>query len=370
MRRTRWLQWTLMLLMLMPLASLADELADQVRMELITPLEERVQEANKLGAPKHCPRTYEAAVMAVQAAEAAVLADPAGADRGATAVLLQAAAVQATRVMSRILFIRELREKRHGWEEAVVRYDRLVGSMATTHGIVLPNGLTGPRAGRAVVDSLANYRAQSRALIDSLTFSNRDLSRWVETEKATRDTHIVRLEEELTRLRHQLWESELRVGMAEAETGEAQYRARREVERREKIKALEDLFTAEEGIVMMTPSGDVRARLSGLKFASGSAWLNPEYDPLLDKLVLVVQAVPGGRLTVEGHTDDSGVRAANQDLSEERARRVAVALAERLAVPVDSLTVVGVGPDQPVAPNSSAAGRALNRRIEILIEVP
>jgi len=366
----RVLWWIPLVLALVTGIAFADETTDQVLAELIGPIEARLQEAKKLGAPKHCPRTYEAAVAALQAAESAVLVDPSGAKRGMTAMLLEAANIQATRVMSRISFIRELREERHGWEATVVHYDRMVEAVTMIHGMVLPSELTGPAAGRAVVDSLSRRRAASRALIDSLTFSNRDLSAWVETEKATRDTQIVRLQEELTNLRHRLWESELRTGMAEADAGEAKHRARREIERREQVRALESLFTAEEGVVMMTPAGDVRARLSGLKFNSGSAWLNPNYDPLIDKLVRFVETFPNGVVTVEGHTDDTGERAANLELSAERARRVAAALTEKLAWPPESLGVIGVGPDQPVAPNSSAVGRALNRRIEVLIEAP
>ncbi|HRX49883.1 MAG TPA: OmpA family protein, partial [Candidatus Krumholzibacteria bacterium] len=195
-----------------------------------------------------------------------------------------------------------------------------------------------------------------------------DLTRWVEADRAVRDTQVARLEEQITLLRHQLWESELRAGMAEADAGEAQMRAQRLAERQQRVRALADLFTPEEGEVLLTPDGDVRVRLTGLKFASGSHWLNPKYDPLLDKVAQVARTFPQARLTVEGHTDDAGSRATNQTLSLERARRVAAALAGRLEVPEDSLQVVGVGPDRPVAPNSTAEGRARNRRIEFLWE--
>lgn len=342
--------------------------AEEARARWVAPIEQLVREAKDLGAPKRCPRSYETAVAALQAAEAAVLADPAGAGRGTTATLLESAEVQARRTLARIRFIEELREERHEWEAVVVRYDRLVETLATIHDVVLPPELAADRAGRALIDSLSSRRAVRRAFVDSLVFANRDLTRWVEADRAVRDTQVARLQEEITLLRHQLWESELRAGMAEADAGEAQMRARRLVERRDRVRALADLFTPEEGEVLLTPDGDVRVRLAGLKFASGSAWLNPSYDPLLYKVAQVARTFPEARLTVEGHTDDQGGRQANLDLSLERARRVAGALAAKLEVAADSLAVAGVGPDRPVAPNSTAAGRALNRRIEILLE--
>lgn len=367
--RLRWLLLLVLAAAGAPSAASAQETAaEQARARWIAPIEAVVRQAKDLGAPKRCPRTYETAVAALQAAEAAVLADPAGAGRGPSAALLESARIQADRALARIRFIEELREERNEWEAVAVRYDRLVETLATIHGVALPPALAVDGAGRALIDSLSSRRAVRRAFVDSLIFANRELTRWVDTDRAVRDTQTARLEEQITQLRHRLWESELRAGMAEADAGEAQMRARREVERRESVRALADLFTPEEGQVLLTPDGDVRVRLAGLKFASGSAWLNPRYDPLLDKVVQVAATFPKARLTVEGHTDDQGSRQSNLDLSLERARRVAAALAAKLGLPDDALAVAGMGPDRPVAPNSTAEGRALNRRIEILLQ--
>lgn len=352
-------------------AGVADEPetpAERAHAEWVQPIEDMVREAKDLGASKRCPRTYEAAVTALKAAEAAVLADPEGAGRGTAPALLASARVQALRVLGRIRTIESLRKRRHEWEETVILYDRLVESVASVQGIALAPELAGEAAGLALLDSLGLRRTERRAQLDSLIFANRDLTRWVDADRAARDTQLVRYENEITLLRHRLWEQELRAGMAEADAGQAHQRARREVERRDRVRALAELFTAEEGEILLTPEGDVRVRLAGLKFASGSAWLNPAYEPLLDKVSTVAQTFPGTAITVEGHTDDSGARQANLDLSRERARRVAAALAAKMEVAVDQIGVAGMGPDRPVAPNSSAAGRALNRRIEFLFE--
>jgi outer membrane protein OmpA-like peptidoglycan-associated protein len=76
---------------------------------------------------------------------------------------------------------------------------------------------------------------------------------------------------------------------------------------------------------------------------------------------------PATTIAVVGHTDNTGSAAHNQQLSERRAEAVTTLLA---ASGVDSTRIrtMGVGMSQPVASNASAAGRARNRRVEILID--
>ena len=88
--------------------------------------------------------------------------------------------------------------------------------------------------------------------------------------------------------------------------------------------------------------------------------------------VLNTQA-PGRRVSVEGHTDAIGGEDANQRLSEARARSVADALSGS-GVEASRLSTAGYGEHYPVAPNTNpdgsdnAAGRAKNRRVEVVIE--
>jgi OOP family OmpA-OmpF porin len=84
-------------------------------------------------------------------------------------------------------------------------------------------------------------------------------------------------------------------------------------------------------------------------------------------MAAVINANPGWKLTVVGHTDDTGARASNLELSRRRAGTVRTAL-EELGVDTDVLKVAGFGPDQPVADNATPAGRARNRRIEFIID--
>lgn len=92
-------------------------------------------------------------------------------------------------------------------------------------------------------------------------------------------------------------------------------------------------------------------------------------DPSLDTLeraAALLLSSPGTRFEVQGHTDSGGQPAFNRDLSERRADAVRLLLIG-FSVPAEQLTAVGYGEDRPVARNATPEGRALNRRVEIVV---
>jgi outer membrane protein OmpA-like peptidoglycan-associated protein len=104
-----------------------------------------------------------------------------------------------------------------------------------------------------------------------------------------------------------------------------------------------------------------------LYFDDEADTLHPLSLPTLDALVAAIQALPGhARVRVEGYTDDSGDAQANIDLSYRRARAV-VEYLKAHGVPSTQLEYVGRGASQPVAPNTTIEGRALNRRVEFVV---
>ncbi|MEZ5938064.1 MAG: OmpA family protein [Hyphomonadaceae bacterium] len=101
-------------------------------------------------------------------------------------------------------------------------------------------------------------------------------------------------------------------------------------------------------------------------FGVGDASINRESGRTLDKLVEIARRCAGLRIEVQGHTDDTGTRAKNLRLSRARADAVMTYLVER-GVPAGQLSAEGYGPDQPVASNRTADGRARNRRIQFTV---
>jgi len=94
--------------------------------------------------------------------------------------------------------------------------------------------------------------------------------------------------------------------------------------------------------------------------------LKPEARERLAKISGIVLAYPDLKLEIEGHTDSIGSDDYNQTLSEKRAESVRGYLVSSGVVP-DHVTATGLGKANPVADNSTAAGRKLNRRVEMVV---
>ncbi len=99
-------------------------------------------------------------------------------------------------------------------------------------------------------------------------------------------------------------------------------------------------------------------------FASGSYDLKPEFHSVLTSVSKVLNKYNKTVIDVIGHTDSVGSDESNQQLSENRARSVAVYLTSQ-GVLAQRLLVAGYGESQPIAPNTTDAGRAQNRRVTL-----
>lgn len=105
---------------------------------------------------------------------------------------------------------------------------------------------------------------------------------------------------------------------------------------------------------------------SGILFDVNSSSLRTEARTNLTKLATILNKYPDTEILVEGHTDSTGRREYNMDLSMRRAQSVANDLSSH-AVMVDRFHIMGYGPDQPVAANATSDGRQANRRVDLAI---
>lgn len=105
---------------------------------------------------------------------------------------------------------------------------------------------------------------------------------------------------------------------------------------------------------------------SGILFATNSADLQSNAQTEIAQLATTLKKYPDTNILIEGHTDNTGSRDLNQRLSERRAESVATYLAGQ-GVDRSRMRTEGYAFDQPVADNSTAAGRQQNRRVEIAI---
>lgn len=136
----------------------------------------------------------------------------------------------------------------------------------------------------------------------------------------------------------------------------------------DRIKEKLGMASRDSGVeVSAQRDGALKLNVPGsVSFATGSASIEPGLQPTLDKIAATLQEYPATAITVVGHTDNRGDAQSNMELSERRASAVAGYLA-RQGVDRNRMTVQPRGESAPIADNATEAGRAQNRRVEMLI---
>jgi len=111
-----------------------------------------------------------------------------------------------------------------------------------------------------------------------------------------------------------------------------------------------------------------QAEVYGIYFDFASDKIKPESEPVLREIADALNHNPSWKLRVEGHTDNIGGDEYNLDLSQRRAEAVKSALVNRYHIAAARLTPKGFGATRPKEPNDTLAGRARNRRVELVRE--
>jgi outer membrane protein OmpA-like peptidoglycan-associated protein len=143
-------------------------------------------------------------------------------------------------------------------------------------------------------------------------------------------------------------------------------RQRREAADKRAAQAAADL--AQIASVKQESRGMVITLSGSVLFASAKADLLPSAQlKLADVAKALSEQDPDAKILVEGYTDSQGGASFNQDLSQRRAESVRSYLVSH-GLAADRLTAQGLGPSSPIADNSSAEGRANNRRVEIVVQ--
>lgn len=214
-----------------------------------------------------------------------------------------------------------------------------------------------PRLAREAVQAAEDARrdgiearavAEARAKREAAAAAAANAARAAAEEQARREAELA-LEESQRLAEQAAREAAEQAAAAEAAKARAEFAARLN-------RALPTRVT-DRGVV---------AEIAGVQFATGAATLNPKAREALARFSGIVGTYPELRFKIEGHTDTTGSAETNKNLSLQRAITVRDYLVGQGA-DASAIEVEGLGPDQPVADNATAEGRARNRRVEIVL---
>lgn len=301
-----------------------------------------LEEADRARVDRYAPITLARAKRLLQEAEKELNENRYDTDLPRS--LAQQANYEARHAIRLAEVVRDVRDGELTIEELILSWERPLVAVAGAADLV-PDLVEG---NEALTDELVAY-------IENLRASNQAL----EQDLADHMSRVAEMEEEIRLLDQKL-------GGATDERQALMQRLQAQNRIREQFALVDKMFERDEAQVFRE-GNDVTLRLVGLSFPSGSAALEAEHYPLMEKVEAAINVFPRSQLVVEGHTDSYGGDESNMRLSQARADAVMQYMINALRVPSYRLTATGYGETRPIASNETAEGRAKNRRIDLVI---
>lgn len=234
----------------------------------------------------------------------------------------------------------------------------VLGACATTPAEP-PQALQSAR--NAYSQAEANPAVQRHAAVQ-LNEARQALQRAEEAESRDEMTHYAYLAERYAQTATQIAEQQVaQANIAKLGEERDQFRLatrERQVQQLEAELAALEAKQTDRGLVMT---------LGGIVFETDKAVLKPGAMDSIDRLAEFLEQHPERTVRIEGHTDSTGSPEHNLALSQQRAEAVRDELIAR-GISQDRIQAIGRGETTPIASNQTAAGRQLNRRVEIVIQ--
>jgi outer membrane protein OmpA-like peptidoglycan-associated protein len=206
----------------------------------------------------------------------------------------------------------------------------------------------------------AEAKASAEAEAQAKAQAEEDARRRAQAEAEQATAEKARTEAELQQAKADAGRSAALAEQQKAQAAAAEAIRQKEEMRQRLLKQLNQVLETKDtdrGLVVSMPD---------VLFDSGQYTLKPAARERLARISGIVLAYPDLRLEIEGHTDSIGSEQFNQSLSEKRAATVRDYLVNA-GVPINSVIARGLGKNNPIAENSTAAGRKLNRRVEMIV---
>ncbi|HEX9654364.1 MAG TPA: OmpA family protein [bacterium] len=313
-----------------------------IKASIIGTVRNLIEEAKKEEAHKYTPITFANAQKLLNEAEAILNSSR----RSETSAKEKAenAEIEAKHAIFLTRQIKRLRKNPQDWENFVLEREILIEQIGNELGFK-------PQFDEGMDNPLRRIHKITQNLLK---------------EKKELMTEVDEKNSELQTLRAELQKYKEKEQGLQAELQEKQYRLEVKRQREEKIKTLENMFTAEEAIVLRR-GNEIIIRLIGLSFPSGKSTIEPEYFSLLTSVQRAIRNFSEATITIEGHTDAIGNDRYNENLSYERAAAVKQYLLANMGLDDSRITALGYGESRPIASNETNEGRAQNRRIDLVL---
>ena len=201
----------------------------------------RLNQAKKLGAKGQLPMTYWDLDARLDEAQ----------KNGASDSEWAALETDVQRLLHKAEFVNQMRQQKSGIEALLGRFDQALAEIAALNGTRLDPALSGSASAKDLLAKLGTANLQNQVKLDSMMVVNRRLSEIAGGQTAGRDSLITSLQVEVSALRKKLWESQLRVGVAEADRSAAESVLSAKQKREEVIAALRSTFAPEEAEILL-----------------------------------------------------------------------------------------------------------------------
>jgi OmpA-OmpF porin, OOP family len=327
---------------------------DALRIQILAGPREHIAEVERRSGDRNVPSLLLRAQQAISRAEANLAQEDLDGAR-TDARIADQTALHALALMA---YSNECQTKKQPWEAALLPYDDVLQQVAQQFGGSLDFANGGAQTEPQLLAIIKN-RLDS---LNTQVAAKQQIAKSLEGSLAEAQTQLADAQGRIAQLEKRLVEREKPPTPADTTKNDsALWR---------QISQAQQAFKAGEALVTRNERGDVLIRVHELIFTPGATILNKLNQKVLDRACVAIAQFPGAYVTVEGHTDSDGTDEENRKLMADRAKAVADYLTEKLNLPAEKVRSVGVGEADPIATNDTAAGRAMNRRFDIILTLP
>jgi outer membrane protein OmpA-like peptidoglycan-associated protein len=331
-----------------------------IQTNMTAELNKQIREAEKVGADEWAPQTYQEALKLRNDTLESLSQDRY--DEKSAMEKAKAGEYSAQKAQFLAQKVKESRGDKSNWEKLFLEREDDLNQIASSVGVQPPDFEKGYQVAVSEIDQAINeLKRREQAYTRTLSSKEQALAnaerqiREAEKSRIVAEAQIREAEQAKSRISSELQSKE--------STLESQRLAE------QKVRSLQKMFAPHLAEVKLDTANNITLVLRGINFDTGKSNLKSNQYPLLASVKQAIDLFPDRKMIISGHTDFTGSSEFNKRLSLDRARSV-MQYMRSLGVDANRMEAIGAGESNPIAPNVTAEGRRLNRRIEVTILSP